>query len=170
MQSDLLRIATDIGQKLLQRQETLAVVESCTGGLLAKQLTDVAGSSAWFDRGLITYSNQAKQSLLGVPPELIDTHGAVSEACVTAMAEGLLHNAPVDWCIAITGIAGPGGGTPDKPVGTVWMAWQRRGQAAERVLQLFPGDREGVRERAVTMAMQGLLGRLVRASRPQEEL
>lgn len=152
--------ATEIGQLLLLRHETLATAESCTGGLIAKYCTDVAGSSAWFDRGLVTYSNQAKQDLLGVPAEIFPSHGAVSEACVTAMAEGLLRNSRVDWGIAVTGIAGPSGGSPDKPVGTVWVACLRRGGTPDVRQFLFKGNREQVREETALKALSLLLQRL----------
>jgi nicotinamide-nucleotide amidase len=111
-----------LADRLLKRGEWLATAESCTGGLIARLLTDVAGSSQWFERGVVTYSNRAKSELLGVSAEIIDRHGAVSRECAEAMATGLLRNAPVQWTIAVTGIAGPGGGTPEKPVGLVWLA------------------------------------------------
>lgn len=155
----LRRIATT----LLARGEQLAFAESCTGGLLAKLATDLAGSSAWFERGLVTYSNQAKQELLGVTERVLAEHGAVSEACALAMAEGLLAHAPVDWCVAVTGIAGPGGGSADKPVGTVWIAWARRGAPAQARLQAFDGDREAIRLQTADVALGGLLQRIADA-------
>lgn len=147
---------TSIAERLLNRGEWLALAESCTGGLIAKQVTDLAGSSRWFDRGLITYSNRAKQELLGVPEALLKTHGAVSEACAQAMVEGLLRNSPADWGIAVTGIAGPDGGSPEKPVGTVWMAWQRRSSIARVEQHLFRGDRAQVRSAAAEHAIKTL--------------
>ena len=147
-------MAHEIGQTLLQRREWLAVAESCTGGLIAKQVTDIAGSSGWFERGLVTYSNRAKQDLLRVPDALLAEHGAVSEACARAMVKGLLHNSPADWGIAVTGIAGPGGGSADKPVGTVWVALLRRGGIAEVQRHRFEGDREAVREQTARVALQ----------------
>lgn len=153
-------LAVELGERLSARGQCLALAESCTGGLVAKLVTDVTGSSRWFERGLVTYSNLAKQELLGVPEGLLARFGAVSGECVLAMASGLLARAPVDWAVAITGIAGPGGGTPDKPVGTVWLAWQARGAAPEARQHHFAGDREAVREQAAAVALTGLIERL----------
>lgn len=146
----------EIGNRLLARRECLATAESCTGGLIAKLLTDIAGSSRWFERGLITYSNLAKAELLGVPASLLDMHGAVSREVVEAMALGLLHRAPVQWTLAVTGVAGPGGGAADKPVGTVWVSWARAGQVETRQF-LFKGDREQVRTQTAEAALLQLL-------------
>lgn len=148
---------------LLARGERLATAESCTGGLVAKLCTDLAGSSAWFERGLVTYSNAAKHELLGVPTAVFDTHGAVSEACARAMVEGLLRHAPADWGVAVTGIAGPSGGSADKPVGTVWIAWAQRGECAQAQRHLFSGDREAIREQTAAVALSGLVARLKHA-------
>ena len=145
---------------LVARGERIATAESCTGGLIAKLCTDLAGSSAWFERGLVTYSNQAKHDLLGVPNAVFDTQGAVSQACVLAMVEGLLRHSPADWSVAVTGIAGPSGGSADKPVGTVWIGWARRGQPGETQCHRFAGDREAIREQTATVALAGLLDRL----------
>jgi nicotinamide-nucleotide amidase len=134
-----------LAQRLLARGERLAFAESCTGGLLAKLATDLAGSSVWFERGLVTYSNDAKHELLGVPRSIFDTDGAVSEACVRAMATGLMGRTPADWGVAVTGIAGPGGGNPGRPVGTVWIAWIRRGQEPQPRRYHFDGDRAAIR-------------------------
>lgn len=153
-------LSEELGRLLLERKALLAVAESCTGGLLAKRITDVPGSSAWFDRGLVTYSNGAKQDLLGVPPEVLARSGAVSRECAEAMARGLLVMTPADWAVAVTGIAGPGGGSPEKPVGLVWMAWARRGGAAETEYRQFSGSREEVRAGAADAALQGLVERL----------
>lgn len=166
MHSPLTKLTQALADLLLQRNEQLAAAESCTGGLVAKSLTDLPGSSLWFERGLITYSNQAKQDLLGVPPSVLEHEGAVSRACAVAMVEGLLARSPCHWGVAITGIAGPGGGTAAKPVGTVWIAWQQRGVAAQPALQQLGGTREQIRESAALIAIQGLIGRLTRASRP----
>jgi nicotinamide-nucleotide amidase len=138
----------------------LATAESCTGGLIAAACTTVAGSSDWFERGVVSYSNEAKSELLGVAPALIAEHGAVSEAVARAMALGALQSARVDLSVAVTGIAGPGGATPGKPVGTVWLAVGRRGLdgAATTVgerLQL-DGDRAAVRERTTLLALRRL--------------
>lgn len=139
---------------------TLATAESCTGGLVATLCTDLPGSSAWFERGLVTYSNRAKQDLLGVPEEILRRHGAVSRECAGAMAAGLAERTPADWGIAITGIAGPGGGTVDKPVGLVWVAWIRRGLAPQCELLRLDGSREAIRRASAAAALAGLLDRL----------
>lgn len=149
-----------LAQRLIARGERLAFAESCTGGMLAKLATDLAGSSAWFDRGLVTYSNEAKHDLLGVPMPLFQTDGAVSEACARAMADGLMARTPADWGVAVTGIAGPGGGNPGRPVGTVWIAWIRRGHPAQPVHHHFDGDRAAIRAAAARHALEGLIDRL----------
>jgi nicotinamide-nucleotide amidase len=133
----------------------LAAAESCTGGLIAAACTSVAGSSDWFERGFVTYSNAAKTDLLGVPAALLASHGAVSEPVARAMAEGALVKAPVQLAVAVTGIAGPGGAVPGKPVGTVWLAWGTAGAVQAERLQL-DGDRTAVREAAVARALQRL--------------
>jgi len=145
---------------LLQRAEWLAVAESCTGGWLAQALTALAGSSAWFDRGFVTYANAAKVEMLGVPETTLRRHGAVSVATARAMAQGALAHSRADWTVAITGIAGPGGGTPDKPVGTVCFAWAARDGGCQAQTCCFSGDRQAVREQAVRQALDGLLIRL----------
>lgn len=149
-----------LGRLLLERRALLAVAESCTGGLIAKLVTDIPGSSAWFERGLVTYSNRAKQDLLGVPPEILEQFGAVSRECAEAMARGLLVMTPADWAIAVTGIAGPGGGSPEKPVGLVWMAWAQRGGSLDSKYMQFSGEREQVRQAAAEAALLGLLERI----------
>lgn len=149
-----------IARRLLEARQTLATAESCTGGLVATLCTDLAGSSGWFERGLITYSNRAKQELLGVPAELLQRHGAVSRECALAMAAGVLVHAPVDWGLAITGIAGPGGGSPEKPVGLVWVAWARRGGTSEAQRLQLEGSRDTIRRASAAAALQGLLERL----------
>ena len=153
-------LAQAVAQYLGQRQQSLALAESCTGGLVAKLCTDIAGSSAWFERGFVTYSNRAKQELLGVPGEVLHQHGAVSEACAQAMVEGLLAHAPVDWGVSVTGIAGPTGGSADKPVGLVWMACMGRGGKPKVERHQFSGGREAVREQAAQAALQLLLAQL----------
>lgn len=155
------QLVEQLAQQLIKFNTKMATAESCTGGLVAKLLTDRAGSSAWFDRGLVTYTNEAKSELLGVTDEVFERHGAVSEACVRAMAEGLLRRAPVDWTLSVSGIAGPGGGSPDKPVGTVWFGWAGRGQPTTVLRRVFPGDREAIREAAARQALSGLLDRLL---------
>ncbi len=132
----------------------LATAESCTGGLIAAALTAIAGSSDVLDRGFVTYSNAAKTAMLGVPAGLIAAEGAVSEAVATAMAQGALDRSDADIVIAVTGIAGPGGGSADKPVGLVWFGLARRGQPALAIRHVFPGDRGAVREATVACALE----------------
>jgi len=151
------RLVPQIAEILLSRGEMLACAESCTGGLLCKTLTDVAGSSAWFERGLVTYSNLSKVQLLGVPSTTVALHGAVSEQTVRAMAEGLVRHTPADWGVAITGVAGPGGGSRDKPVGTVWIGWSRRGQPAQIEQFRFKGERDQIRKQSLAAGLKGLL-------------
>ena len=146
-----------VAEALRTREQKLATAESCTGGLIATRLTDIAGSSQWFERGIISYSNEAKQELLGVPSATLESHGAVSAATVIAMADGLLARAPVQWTLAVSGIAGPDGGTPDKPVGTVWIAWAGQGIATAASRYLIAGNRAEVREQSAREALRGLL-------------
>ncbi len=141
---------------LRQRGWKLATAESCTGGLIAAACTALAGSSDWFERGFVTYSNAAKSEMLGVDPALIAAHGAVSEAVALAMAQGALWRARVPLAVAVTGIAGPGGAVPGKPVGTVWLAWGTREALHAERLQL-PGDRAAVRAASVHAALQRLV-------------
>ena len=140
---------------LKARGERLATAESCTGGLVAAACTALAGSSDWFERGFVSYSNEAKAELLGVPPALIAAHGAVSEAVALSMAEGALAHSRATLALAVTGIAGPGGAVPGKPVGTVWLAWGRAGALRSERLQLA-GDRDAVRAATVAAALQRL--------------
>ncbi len=142
---------------LLQQGLMVATAESCTAGLVAKLLTDQAGSSRWFERGFVTYSDDAKQEMLGVRAEALQEHGAVSEATIIEMVQGALKNSRADVAIAISGIAGPDGGSTDKPVGTVWFAWAGRGWAGVQQIQVFAGDRAAVRQQAADHALQGLL-------------
>lgn len=137
----------------------LATAESCTGGLIAAACTSLAGSSDWFERGFVTYSNAAKTELLGVPAELIAVHGAVSEAVAGAMAAGALDRSSAGVAVAVTGIAGPGGGTPGKPVGTVWIATAVIGEATEATLLHAAGDRAAVRAATVERALSLLIAR-----------
>jgi len=152
-----------LGGALRARGEKLVAAESCTGGLIAAACTSVAGSSDWFERGFVTYSNEAKNECLGVPATAIERHGAVSEPVVRAMASGALKASYAQWSVAVTGIAGPGGAVPGKPVGTVWLAIAHRDEVllAER-LQL-EGDRTAVREQTVRHALQQLLAALAAA-------
>lgn len=132
----------------------IATAESCTGGLIAGALTDIAGSSDVVERGFVTYSNRAKSEMLGVPAALIEQHGAVSAEVARAMAAGALAHAPVDLAVAVTGIAGPGGGSTEKPVGLVHLAVARRGGTAANEHQVFPGDRTGIRLATVLRALE----------------
>jgi nicotinamide-nucleotide amidase len=154
-----LPLATALGRALAVRGLRVATAESCTGGLVAAAITDVSGSSAWFDRGFVTYSNEAKVALLGVRSETIAAHGAVSEATAREMAAGALANSAADLVVAVTGVAGPTGGTPDKPVGVVCFAWGRRGGAVDSVTRRFHGDRAAVRSASVVTALEGLVAR-----------
>ncbi|MBW0149187.1 CinA family protein [Marinobacter arenosus] len=143
--------------KLLERQgRTIVTAESCTGGWVAKVLTDRAGSSAYVLGGLVTYSNDAKEGLLGVSGQSLADHGAVSEPVVREMVAGALAVTGADVAVAISGVAGPGGGSEDKPVGTVWFAWGRGPASTEAVVAHFPGDRDEVRRQAVLFALQGV--------------
>jgi len=154
-----LALATALGQALLGRGLSVATAESCTGGLIAGAITAVAGSSGWFDRGFVTYSNDAKIGMLGVRAETLAAHGAVSEAVAAEMAAGALAHSRADLAVAVTGIAGPDGGTPAKPVGTVCFAWARKGAAVATATRRFPGGRAAVRAATVGAALQGLLER-----------
>lgn len=150
-------LAAELGNALLCRGWRLATAESCTGGWLAQVVTSIAGSSAWFDRGFVTYSNAAKQDMLGVRPETLTQFGAVSEHAAREMAEGALARSAAQLAISITGIAGPGGGMPEKPVGTVCFAWQVPGQRAVGVRRCFSGDRRQIRASSVDFALRQLL-------------
>jgi nicotinamide-nucleotide amidase len=149
-----------LGSALVVRRARLVTAESCTGGLIAAACTSVAGSSDWFERGLVTYSNEAKAELLGVPQALLAAHGAVSEQVARAMAEGALRAAPAELALAVTGIAGPGGATPGKPVGLVWLAWAQAGGSGTRRLQL-DGDRAAVRAQTVCIALDTAIALLM---------
>ena len=142
---------------LLERGLKVATAESCTAGLLAKLLTDAPGSSQWFERGFVTYSNAAKQEMLGVAGTTLANHGAVSEQAVIEMARGAVEQSHASVALAISGIAGPDGGTPGKPVGTVWFAWLLAGAEAAREVILFQGSRDAIRQQAAAHAVQGLL-------------
>ncbi|CAM2182970.1 NMN aminohydrolase [Paraburkholderia sacchari] len=150
------QLAIRAGNKLRDARLMLATAESCTGGMVATAITDISGSSGWFERGFVTYSNQAKTEMIGVPAELIEKHGAVSEPVARAMAEGALRNSRAQVSLAITGVAGPGGGTPEKPVGMVSFGWSNRLHTSVETL-VFKGDREQIRIQAATHALRGLL-------------
>jgi nicotinamide-nucleotide amidase len=155
--ADLQVLVATLAQRYGSEGLRLAAAESCTGGWLAKLCTDLAGSSSWFDCGFVSYSNEAKQAMLGVAAESLAAHGAVSEAVVLEMVAGTLARSRADWVVAISGIAGPGGGSADKPVGTVWFAWGRRDAAAWAQCCHFHGDREAVRRQALVHALQRLI-------------
>ena len=152
------QLATELGAALRARGWLCATAESCTGGLVAGAITDIAGSSEWFDRGYVTYSNEAKIAMLAVPPETIAVHGAVSEPTAQAMAIGALAQSRAHAAVAVTGIAGPGGGVPGKPVGTVCFAWAAREGEPRVETRHLAGDRAAVREASVGVALQGLIG------------
>lgn len=146
---------TQLAALLLQRGYLLATAESCTGGMIAAACTDLAGSSTWFERGYVTYSNAAKAEMLGVDVALIATHGAVSEPVARAMASGALQHARAQVSVAVTGVAGPSGGSDTKPVGTVWFAWGLPGDITSEVMH-FAGDRAAVRTATVLHAVSRL--------------
>lgn len=150
MENSLLELTTELKTHNLK----LVTAESCTGGGLAYKLTSLAGSSAWFERGFVTYTNQSKEEMLGVKNETLTTHGAVSEQTVREMAEGALHNSQAQASIAITGIAGPNGSTEGKPVGTVWIAYAHLKGETESYKQIFSGTREEVRKQTIQTAIE----------------
>jgi nicotinamide-nucleotide amidase len=156
---DAAALAVELGRALLARGRRVTVAESCTGGLVAGAITAVAGSSDWFDVGFVTYSNGAKIALLGVPEPVLAAHGAVSEETARAMAAGALAKSGADLAAAVTGIAGPSGGTPAKPVGTVCFAWAAKGGAVESATCHFDGDRAAVRAASVNFVLEGLVQR-----------
>lgn len=158
--SELHEQARQLAGELSRRGWRLGCAESCTGGFLAKVLTDLPGSSQWFCGSLVCYANEAKRAVLGVPADLLERHGAVSEACALAMADGACEQLGADLAVAITGIAGPDGGSADKPVGTVWIATVERFGAASARCHRFSGDRDAVRQQAVASAIDALLERL----------
>lgn len=156
----LAMLAGAVAAELKVHGRQLVTAESCTGGWIAKVCTDLAGSSEWFERGLVTYSNAAKTELLGVRPGLIERFGAVSEEVAAAMAEGATRAGPGDVAVSVSGIAGPGGGSPDKPIGTVCFGWALPDRPVETEVRLFSGDRDAVRRASVAAGLQGLLVRL----------
>lgn len=150
-------LVTRIAEKLKAENARVSTAESCTGGWLAKTLTDLPGSSEWFEYGFVSYGNNAKQDQLAVPAETLDRYGAVSAEAAEAMARGALSRSGAELAVAVTGIAGPDGGSADKPVGTVWFAWARRGHDPISRCQRFDGDRDAVRRQSVVAALSGLL-------------
>lgn len=160
MDDELNALSREVGAGLSRRGWRLATAESCTGGWVAAVVTATAGSSAWFERGFVTYSNEAKTEMLGVAAQTLAARGAVSEETVCEMVAGALATSHADVALAVSGIAGPGGATADKPVGIVCFAWGRRGAAPTAETRHFAGDREAVRRRAVVHALQDLVARL----------
>ena len=158
LDTELDALSAEVGDALLRRGWMLATAESCTGGWIAEVVTATSGSSAWFDRGFVTYSNAAKVDMLGVHQGTLDAHGAVSEATVAEMAEGALAHSVSDVSIAVSGVAGPTGGTPAKPVGMVCLAWAQRGRPTHVRTCHFSGDRHAVRRQTVIHALRELIG------------
>ena len=157
MDNELSALSQAVGQALLDRELMLATAESCTGGWVAETVTATGGSSQWFERGFVVYSNIAKAEMLGVSNRTLVTHGAVSEETAAEMAEGALSHSHATVAVAVTGIAGPAGGSPGKPVGTVCFAWCGGGRSAKSETRRFSGSREEVRRQSVSLALQGLL-------------
>lgn len=155
-EDDVTNMARAVGRKCLRKRIVVATAESCTGGGVATAITRVSGSAKWFDRAFVTYSNDAKREMLGVSQKSLKRFGAVSEQVAREMAAGALRNSPADIAVAITGIAGPTGGVPGKPVGTVWFAWAGRGDIVQARHFRFPGNRVEVRLQSVFVALQGL--------------
>lgn len=165
--NDIESTVSALARSLTQRRAMMASAESCTGGMIAAACTALAGSSEWFERGVVSYSNAAKVELLGVPPTLIDAHGAVSDEVARAMAAGALARSAAHYGVAVTGIAGPGGATPGKPVGTVWLACARRGAMPRAELLQLHGDRRSIREQTVRHALRALLALVESAPIPE---
>jgi len=158
--NELYLLAEQVGKKLKSKGDFLVTAESCTGGWVSQAVTAIAGSSDWFERGFVTYSNAAKQDLLGVRPSTLKKHGAVSEEIAREMAEGALRHSKGTAALSITGVAGPTGGSDEKPVGTVCFGWARRGKPARTETRHFSGDRESVRRQSVAHALEGVLSLL----------
>jgi len=161
LNNEITLLVEQVAEHLLRHQQKLAVAESCTGGWVAKVLTDLAGSSEWFERGFVTYSNQAKNEMLSVSETTLNTCGAVSQETVGEMALGALKNSHADFSLSVSGIAGPGGGSVDKPVGLVWFSWAKKEDNEPIVIasehQVFKGDREAVRQQAVKYVIAKLI-------------
>ncbi|GAB4262614.1 MAG: nicotinamide-nucleotide amidase [Methylomicrobium sp.] len=153
MSTQTIELSQKVGARLQAYGWMLATAESCTGGGIAEAITAIAGSSSWFDRGFVTYSNAAKIQMLGVAPDTIERFGAVSTETARAMSAGALSNSQADWAIAVTGIAGPSGGTMIKPVGTVFLSWQKRGGEAKVTRRQFAGDRHHIRLSTIEFAL-----------------
>jgi nicotinamide-nucleotide amidase len=161
--AELNALAARVGEAMESAHLMLAAAESCTGGWVARVLTSVPGSSNWFERGFVTYSNAAKSEMLGVSSEVLERQGAVSEAVVRAMVQGAVARSHAKVAVAITGIAGPTGGTPEKPVGTVWFAWTQADREIRAERYRLDGDREAVRRQSVAIALEGLLASILGA-------
>lgn len=157
MPQNLIGLAEQLGHFLKTNNKKIATAESCTGGWIAQCITEVPGSSAWFDRGFITYSNSAKIQMLGVLPETLLVHGAVSAETALEMVTGALTHSEADCAISVTGIAGPDGGSKEKPVGTIYIAWQTKNESAKIKKMLFTGTRQQIREQTVITAIEGVL-------------
>ena len=157
---DIEALVSRVAALLIAREARMAVAESCTGGWIAKVLTDVPGSSAWFEYGVVVYANDAKETLLAIEPGLLEAEGAVSEPVAERMAASVRAISDADVGVAVTGIAGPGGGSADKPVGTVWLAWDGPGRRSATRLATFSGDRESIRRQSVSAALTGVLRQL----------
>ncbi len=160
MADEIEQLAVALGRRLGERGLRVATAESCTGGLVAGAITAIAGSSQWFDRGFITYSDEAKREVLGVPQATLDEFGSVSEETARALALGALERSLAEVSVAVTGIAGPAGGTPNKPVGMVCFGWAGQGKATTTATRHFSGGREAVRQASVVAALEGVIARL----------
>lgn len=157
IEEELTALARQLGGHLTAQGKTITTAESCTGGWIAQAITEVPGSSQWFDRGFVTYSNQAKIDMLGVSPQTIIEYGAVSAETASAMVSGALEHSRANCAIAVTGIAGPDGGTAEKPIGTVFIAWKNAGGAVRVAKKQFSGDRHQIRAQSVKIALEGAL-------------
>jgi nicotinamide-nucleotide amidase len=156
-QAAALALTQQLAEAMLAHKYKLVCAESCTGGGIAQLVTSIPGSSQWFDRGFVTYSNDAKREMLGVSHEVLESFGAVSEECAAAMVEGAINNSHADLALSVTGIAGPDGGSAEKPVGTVCFGWSQRDVETLSTRVVFDGNREQVRQQSMLMAIQGLL-------------
>jgi nicotinamide-nucleotide amidase len=156
MDNELFELAQQLGRLLKSNEKKIAIAESCTGGWIAQIITEVPGSSAWFDRGFVTYSNAAKMQMLGVKPETLEKYGAVSAQTATEMVNGALAHSDADCAISVTGIAGPDGGTEQKPVGTVFIAWAYKNEDVKVVHRKLTGDRHQIRRQTVKIALEGV--------------
>ena len=157
---EIVALAAELGRRLASRRALVTAAESCTGGLVAGAITSIPGSSGWFQRGFVTYSNEAKTEMLGVPTDTLARHGAVSEETARSMAEGALRAGRANYAVAITGVAGPDGGTPAKPVGMVCFGWAALDGSTTSTTKRLPGDRAAVRHASVIVALQGIIDKI----------